>query len=283
MSTRRKILVSYDFDGLSDAALRVGADLAARSGRRLAVLHVLPTVADPDSPLHAEARGKLQALVPAGTEVLIRGGDPAAQIVAYADHARPDRIVMGTHQRGGLGRAWYGSVVQGVTRESMTPVLTVPNTSIEHMPSSRIVDCAVDFGPGTAAAIELAKEHARDMDAGLRLVHVVEPPLRMDGREVEVIATSLGRRLAELAENVRASAWTVIHGNAAELILATVRGELPVALVISGRDPTHSSWGTRSVTSRVIGGSPVPVLIAPGRASFGWRRGIRERAAESVS
>ena len=43
------------------------------------------------------------------------------------------------------------------------------------------------------------------------------------GREVEILATSLGRRLAELAENVRASTWTMVHGNPAEIILATIR------------------------------------------------------------
>lgn len=282
MPLQRTILVTYDFDGSSDAALRVGADLAARSDRRLEVLHVVPTAADEAAPAVREIRARLAALAPPRAQIVLRGGDPGAQIDAYADHSRPDRIVMGTHQRGGLGRAWFGSVVQSVTRDSMTPVITVPSTIAESA-TSRVVDCAVDFGPGTAAAIELAQEHARDVDAGLRLIHVVEPPLRMDGQDVETLASSLGLRLAEVAEQVRATTWTMIHGNPAEMILNTVRAHLPVALVISGRDPTHASWGTRSVASRLVGGSPVPVLIAPGRASFGWRRAARGQAERLVS
>ena len=282
MSPTRRILVTYDFDGSSDAALRVAVDLAARSDRRLGVLHVMPTVADESEPGFTDTRARLAKLAPPGAEVLIRGGSPSEQIVAYADHVRPDRIVMGTHQRGGLGRAWFGSVVEGVTRDSMTPVMTVSSSNVERSPERRIVDCAVDFGPGTAAAIELAQEHARDMDAELRLVHVVEPPLRMEARDVEVLTTSLRRRLGELAETVRASTSTLVHGNPSEIILAAARADMPLALVISGRDPTHSSWGTRSVISRVVGGSPVPVLIAPGRASFGWRRAARRGDVERL-
>lgn len=67
------------------------------------------------------------AELPDGTETasVIRGGDPKAQIVAYAEEAELDLIVMGTHGRTGLDHYLIGSVAEKVVRRSPVPVMTV--------------------------------------------------------------------------------------------------------------------------------------------------------------
>jgi hypothetical protein len=49
------------------------------------------------------------------------------EILAEAEEAHVDLIVMGTHGRSGLGRVLLGSIAKGVMRKSRLPVLTTKN------------------------------------------------------------------------------------------------------------------------------------------------------------
>jgi nucleotide-binding universal stress UspA family protein len=70
----------------------------------------------------AEAQEELPGLV----EAVERRGDPAAEIVAYADEWDADVIVLGTHARRGFQRLVLGSIAEAVLREAKRPVLVVP-------------------------------------------------------------------------------------------------------------------------------------------------------------
>lgn len=273
MTTKRGVLVAYDFDGRSDAALRAAMDLAARSDRALSVVHVLPTVADEASPAVTAATARIAALVPAKAEIMIRGGQAAQQILACAERSGPDRIVMGTHQRGRVGRTWHGSVVEAVAKEASVPMLIVPSDESPTPASPRSVVCVVDFEHDTAEAIELAQEHARDLDASLRLLHVVEP----SKRDLAVGGEPLhgpSRRLGELAEQVRASTWTILQGAASDRILDAVRSDRPLALVIPAHSRSRPALGD---VSRLVAHSPVPLLVSPSHGAAGWRRAATTR------
>ena len=52
-------------------------------------------------------------------------GAPPEQIIRYAHRWRGDVIVMGTHGRCGIGRAFVGSVAERVLQSARGPVLTV--------------------------------------------------------------------------------------------------------------------------------------------------------------
>ncbi|MFP4187941.1 MAG: universal stress protein [Halobacteriales archaeon] len=52
-------------------------------------------------------------------------GDPAREIVAYAEENNVDRVVMGSHGRDGATRVLLGSVAETVVRRSPTPVTVV--------------------------------------------------------------------------------------------------------------------------------------------------------------
>lgn len=56
-------------------------------------------------------------------------GDPAEEIVAYADEQDLDMIVIGSHGRGGFRRAVVGSVTDEVIRTANVPVLSVRVTA----------------------------------------------------------------------------------------------------------------------------------------------------------
>jgi nucleotide-binding universal stress UspA family protein len=52
-------------------------------------------------------------------------GQPAAEIMRYAEENEIDLIVMGTHGRTGIAKALMGSVAEKVVRRSSCPVMTV--------------------------------------------------------------------------------------------------------------------------------------------------------------
>jgi nucleotide-binding universal stress UspA family protein len=52
-------------------------------------------------------------------------GEPAAEILSYAERSGVDLLVLGTHGRTGLEHALMGSVAERVVRKAHCPVLTV--------------------------------------------------------------------------------------------------------------------------------------------------------------
>jgi glycine betaine transporter len=135
----RCVLVPVDFSTLSLAALRHALTLAAASGARVVLLHVL-------EPIHPGLLMDTTAVQTAARQVAnerlekllietrrtcpmasreLRAGHPVTTIIALAKRTQADLIVMGTRGRTGLRRALIGSVAERVVREAHCPVLVV--------------------------------------------------------------------------------------------------------------------------------------------------------------
>ena len=56
-------------------------------------------------------------------EVMVRAGLPADQILGFTREREIDRIVMGTHSPGPIGKLLVGSVAEAVLRRCRVPVL----------------------------------------------------------------------------------------------------------------------------------------------------------------
>ena len=144
MSSDSRLLIPIDFSEDSAEALRQACDLARRFDSELHLLHVLDSIAPVPRTttefqhIHraflasrkAEAEQSLRTLPPAeqGPKPVVRQiaiGNPAVEIVKYADAQAIDLIVMGTHGRTGF-KAWMaGSVAERVVRCAHCPVLVV--------------------------------------------------------------------------------------------------------------------------------------------------------------
>ncbi|HLF26667.1 MAG TPA: universal stress protein [Anaerolineae bacterium] len=59
------------------------------------------------------------------TQIEVRFGEPAEEIIAFAQDVKADLIAMCTHGRTGLARWAYGSVAEKVVRHAHCPVLLV--------------------------------------------------------------------------------------------------------------------------------------------------------------
>jgi len=133
----RSVLHGADFSSRSDCAFRLACSLAKDNGARFVVLHVVsPAVVierelaiASRSDFLVEARQKLEQLVVADADVQIERrlaeGSPSEEILRIAKEIDADLIVLGTHGRSGLARAFMGSVAEDVLRKASCPVVAV--------------------------------------------------------------------------------------------------------------------------------------------------------------
>ena len=68
---------------------------------------------------------KVEVTLPRSMELEARVGEPAEEIIEFAEQQGTDLIVMGTHGRQGIKRYWMGSVAEAVVRRASCPVMTV--------------------------------------------------------------------------------------------------------------------------------------------------------------
>jgi nucleotide-binding universal stress UspA family protein len=140
----RAILVASDFSEASGAALQQARSLAAVFGARIYLLHVFDPVREtwsgymPGAELlkfieqrEANARMRLERLLSHDDvakdrmTVATACGDPADEILRFAESHGVDLIVCGTHGRRGWDHAMMGSVAERIVRLARCPVLSV--------------------------------------------------------------------------------------------------------------------------------------------------------------
>ncbi len=137
----QRLLVPVDGSPASDDALAFACDVAQRERARLTLCTVAEAVGmdwddiDRDLFLEAEIEERARPLLERsrlrasslGIEVDtdLREGSAVAEIVASAERAGADAIVIGTHGRAGIPRFILGSVAEGVLRSSSIPVCTI--------------------------------------------------------------------------------------------------------------------------------------------------------------
>jgi nucleotide-binding universal stress UspA family protein len=142
-----KVLVGYDFSAASDAALRwvnqltdIGKFQATvlysnwppDEARRLGFEGPLPLVTNPadvQKKLERDLKKRVTKLLPK-QEVTVAvepgWGTPEGYLFEMASRQKVDLIVVGTHQRRGLGRVLLGSVSRAVLHHAKVAVAVVP-------------------------------------------------------------------------------------------------------------------------------------------------------------
>jgi nucleotide-binding universal stress UspA family protein len=135
------ILVAVDFSDHSRRALEAAAELAARLGATLEVLHVWhapffgeagPARAELLERMRANARSQLEVFVTASTRVgglaveqSVIPGSPTKAISEHVAERQPDLLVLGTHGHGALERMVLGSVAEALARYAGCTTLIV--------------------------------------------------------------------------------------------------------------------------------------------------------------
>jgi nucleotide-binding universal stress UspA family protein len=110
------ILLATDASRASEAAEEQAIELAARLGSRLVVVSAVSGSPEVRS-------GRLVAV-----EGVVQRARAGVAEAAAAEHA--DLIVVGTHERGTVGRLFLGSVSDHVVRHARCPVMVVRPTHV---------------------------------------------------------------------------------------------------------------------------------------------------------
>jgi nucleotide-binding universal stress UspA family protein len=143
----KTILIATDGSPSAREAVEFGLELAAEQGSTVTFVTVAPSVDvvpmggfgavgsvphelsdNEELPLDEAHELAEQASVTAHQRLL--QGDPADEIVAYADTLDADLIVVGSRGHGALASALLGSVSRGVLHEARRPVLVVRGTPV---------------------------------------------------------------------------------------------------------------------------------------------------------
>ncbi len=131
----KTILCPIECDRLSIPALEYARNLAQRSKGKILLMYVVnmrgPIAPDAwpelkevaERSMRAIANKWLEGRVP--FEIVIRPGDPAAEVVRAEEDLNADLVVMATHGRTGADYLHLGSVTERVVRQSTRPVLTL--------------------------------------------------------------------------------------------------------------------------------------------------------------
>ena len=299
-SSFRTILVPLDGSPVAEQALPLARRIAERAGSklRLALVHQIPTAPlDPAAArlftsLELATRKSERAYLRALQTKLRQEGVRLASAVTLSGPVGPaldqyvrelgiDLVVMATHGRGGVRRAWLGSVADYLVRHLQVPVLVVrpaEDGTATTSPSASQIMVPLDGSALAEDAIGPAADLARLWGSELTLLRVVHPvvfygdellgwPAPYDEEltanlrsQAEGYVRDLSERLR--GEGLRASGVAVVGWGAADAILKLARPEHVAAIAIA----THGRGGLKrlalgSVADKLIRGADVPVLV----------------------
>ena len=190
----QSILVPLDGSSVAEQAIPVAAAIAERARCKVKLVLVHPPLlaiepgsaytklelamqkADRDylRSVAAPLRTRLGRLL--STAVL--QGFVVPTLARYARELGADLVVMTTHGRGGIRRAWLGSVTDQMIRTAEVPILVVRATDPKRTTSPldvKEVLVPLDGSPLAEAALEPAAAFAALWDAEMSLVQIVHP------------------------------------------------------------------------------------------------------------
>lgn len=291
----RIVMVPLDGSTFAEAALPLATILARRAGAtlRLVLVHGTATGAGDEAAAAQVAlqdhereylRSTASRLDPGGALVAavdLLEGAPGPSLAAAVGSLRADLVVMATHGRGAVGRAWLGSVADYLLRHLHTPILLVRPGELDRVDAGTRLErilVPLDTSSTSEEILETVLVIA-DPGATITLAHVVEPvlgtaepslpfPMPMDPKLLADLRGLAQARLDRVAEALRARGVTVTTlvltgvGPAHLLCEEAERGRYDLVAMT-----THGQGGLRrlllgSVTDKVVRGATAPVLVS---------------------
>ena len=292
-----KILVPLDGSSLSEVALPYAEELAGKLCSEILLLHVseskkhqydllpdmyyIETIIESTRCGAQKHLGKLVA-TEIKVESIILVGDPAEEIVDYAEKEEVDFIVMATHGRTGISRWALGSVADKVVRASNTPVILIramgTHPDIREQDIIRRILVPLDGSKESEIIIPHIENLAFKLKAEVILFRSVPRANHVYGAEMTVAHVPytneemepfraeaevyLEKVRNQLQESGIILETKVTIGNAADAIIE-LSDEIPVDMVAMS---THGRsgikrWSLGSVASKVSHAGNTPLLL----------------------
>jgi nucleotide-binding universal stress UspA family protein len=224
----------------------------------------------------ATARAEMQHLEPlaqqarqAGLrcEIVVRQGLAADQILACLREREIDRIVMGTHSPGPIGKLLVGSVAEAVLRTAAVPVCIVGPDVVEgryRKFATRTILCAVSLQEASPMVVSFDAELAAQHSARLVLEHVIRPQERQEvlaGRSIHEIETDLLSLIpTELHDKIAVQA-IVVPGNPTEELLYQGNAQQADLMVLGAQGASaFAAIARQGVVYKLLAHSHCPVI-----------------------
>jgi nucleotide-binding universal stress UspA family protein len=296
------ILVPVDGSAFSEQALPIACDLARRTHAPLHIVQVhtfshpiaYPEIVPPYEPdwetalvIHqrehlTKLRHDLDGSNGLNVVATMLEGPIIDRLVQYVDDQSIAQVVMTSHGRGGMSRAWLGSVASELVRFVGVPVLlirpshaTPPATELRLL---RHILIPVDGSALSESIVSHAVTFAKLSGARITLIEAVPPIYSVtgvpqvpdvvsDARAGETARNETARYLEHLAGMLRAEDLEVdigvlTHWQAAHAIIDYARDHDVdlIAMATHGRG-AWSRWVVGSVADKVLRGCDIPVLV----------------------
>lgn len=293
-----RLLVPLDGSALSEAALPFARQIASRAGSEITLVYVSRYAGDPQGHMHELYLQRLSDITSskieshegkpqqkAVTKTAVLSGNPAEQIVEYAEKTDVGLIIMTTHGYSGLRRWALGSVADKIVRATTRPVLLIrsrnASAGIRATGPMRRVVLPLDGSTVAEAVIPYIEEMASKLNLELVLLQVLprgyvsataydyvlytEQQMKADRAHAEGYLHKVENQFFK-PKGILTRA-EVRFGNAAEEIIK-LAGEVSadlVAISTHGRSGV-TRWVFGSVADRVLheGDTPLLLVRSPG-------------------
>jgi nucleotide-binding universal stress UspA family protein len=295
----RRILVPLDGSEAAEVVLNLAKNLTVRSGTALTLLHVCTPEQHQWERLHlgyiehiAEQTQRdiskicetvqchFEGVTATVVSMLVKG-EPAKEIVRYAEESEASIILMATHGRSGLRQSVMSDIANRVVRTSPVPVWLLRTLGPHEIvcaewPPERIL-VPLDGSQRAEKVLPYAVEYAKLFDAELVILRICEEPIipsdypkpdwdeHVD-RTRSHYQAQCSLYLAEVEQRIKEPGLKVIKecwlGNAAEEIVGYIRENRCdlVAMTAYGRsavprwltDSPGARWVFSNVTEQVL-------------------------------
>ena len=265
MITFKKILFPVDLSAQSRAVVPSVAAMAKRFGSEVVLLHVTgATTPKPELDLFAT---DIFSGIPVVRKLL--EGDPAHQIVSYADEHKIDLIMMPTHGHGPFRALLLGSVTAKVLHDTHCLVWTGVHAEqiTLHSPDRwKRVLCAVETDEHGESVLKWAWEFAQQQKLDLQLVHAVAGADGMwteesDPSMYEFLLHAARERLAKLQAGAGTNLDTRLVGGSVGSAIRQAAVDYDADLIVIGRGAVKATFGPlKNSASAIIRMAPCPVI-----------------------
>jgi nucleotide-binding universal stress UspA family protein len=245
----------------------------------------------------AAARAEIQHLEPLAQkireqgvtcEISVRPGLAADQILTFLRERRVDRIVMGTHSPGPVGKLLVGSVAEAVLRTAKIPVCIVGPEVVDGKYSDYAIGtilCAVSMNESSPAVATFAAEMALNHNTRLVLQHVIRPQDRAEALSKDTVDDLEEDMLALIPEKMRRqiSCQAIAGpGDPTEELLYQARAQQADLIVMGAQGASAFAAIARAgVVYKVLAHAHCPVItLSPALLADCGVKQIKEHRAE---
>lgn len=282
----KKILIPLDGSNAAHVAIPYAEKIAIGFGSTITIMYVSQSPEESHSNMHKLYLEKMVEVIkseidtyvdkPLGKKITLESaisvGDPAQEIVDFADKQNINLIVMSTHGRTGVTRWALGSVADRVLRATKRPVALIRVKNAEPKVLGKLLISKIlvtlDGSERSEKIIPYVQNLASKIKAEVVLLHVLEPTYGVykaggfhhdvySKKQRESMTVFYEDYLNGIADRFRGKAIAtkcqILFGNGAEPIInyADRIGADFIAMATHGRSGV-SRWVLGSVTEKVL-------------------------------